>query len=297
MIGTSYIYAHTYREAGDFGLSAINASTLSEISHKSYANDKITDFFVYSDSRIVTRSDNNLSVMSFDGTSFSTLCSIDIQSSLITGVTCNNNFAFVSTGDRIISLSISTGNIAQEYNMKNSYRAYNLVASGDYLFVRKSDLYFHGHKLGVYRITTEGFLVNPADVGSVQEVEVASPAFDTDLGRLSVDSSFNIIETGLHVNRLVTFNGSGLTVVGELTPFYPALEFVKHGTYYFISPDLDMRVLSRSGLVFTELYSSSTPTRFATYKCPGFVADEFFMTRDIQNDVYGRSISRNLIVP
>jgi hypothetical protein len=294
--GGSYLYAQSYFEAGDYGLMALDPDTLAVLGTFKYSSDRISDFSVYSDSRIAIRSDNKLAVLSFDGTTFSVVRSIGIKSTINNGVACNNNFAFASTGSNIVSLDISTGKTAQTLNIPNSYYSRGLACTDNYLFVRECNTSLNSFKLAAYEINTD-YITNPHKNLYLLDT-ISSSIFDQDLGRLTVDpSSLEIIETGLYANRLITFNGSTLTVVGEITPFYPALEFVKHGSYYFISPDKTLRVLSRSGLVFTALYTGSLVSSYAVYKCPGFSTNEFFSSRDILGDGVGISISKNQITP
>jgi hypothetical protein len=294
--GDSYLYARTYYEAGDFGIMALDPDTLEVLGTFSYRSDRISDFNVFSDSRIAVRSDSKLAVLSFDGTSFNTVCSIKIKSTINNGVTCNNNFAFVSCGSRIISLDISTGKQAKSLNIPDFYYARSISCTDGLLFVRECNLNLNSFRLAAYEINAD-YITNPH--GNLFLLDaIYSPFFDQDLGRLTIDpSSLEIIETGIEVNRLITFSGGEFTVVGDITPFYPALEFVKHGSYYFISPDKTLRVFSRSGLVLTVLFTGSLVSRYAAYKCPGFSADEFFSSRDILGDGVGISVSKNQIAP
>jgi hypothetical protein len=293
--GGSYLYAQSYFEASDYGIIALDPDTLEVLTSFSYSSDRITDFSVYSDSRIAVRSDKKLAILSFDGTSFSEICSVGIRSAITTGVTCNNDFAFVSCGSKIISLDITLGEIAQEFNVPGFNYVRAISCTDDYLFARKCSINISTYKLAAYEINGD-YKTNPH--GNIYRLdEIDSTIFDMDMGRLTVDSSLNIIETGLYTNRLVTFNGSIFTVVGDLTPFYPALEFVKHGNYYFTSPDTDLIILSRSGLIFTEEYNAPVLTPRPSYKCPGFDTYEFFSSRDVLGDGTGRNVSLNEIVP
>jgi len=299
--GDTYLYAHTYLEAGDYGIIALDpgsspgSSTMSVLGEFKLNNDRISDFCVYSDSRIAVRSDTMLHVLSFNGTSFRVLWSLKYKSKLNTGIACNGSFAFVSCGDNIVSFDMSTGKIAQKMNIPNSYYARGIYATDDYLFVRKCSIDFKKYKLAVYWINDSYAIGSQKNLTLIDEID--SPDFDMDLGRLSVDASLNVIETGNTVHRVITFDGSFLTVVGELTPFYPALEFVKHGDYYFISPDRGLKVFSMAGTVLTKLYETESNTKFSSYRCPGFSPYAFFSSRDIPGDVIGRNISKNLISP
>jgi hypothetical protein len=294
--GDSYLYAHTYFEAGDYGIMALDPDTLSVLDTFKYQSDRISDFSVYSDSRIAIRSDNKLAVLSFNGTSFSVLCSVGIKSPINNGVTCNSNFAFASTGSKIVSLDISTGKTAQMLNTPDFYYSRGLACTDDYLFVRECRINLDSFRLAAYEINSD-YITNPHRNLYLLD-SISSPIFDQDLGRLTVDpSSLEIIETGLYTNRLITFSGSAFTVVGEITPFYPALEFVKHGSYYFISPDKTLRVFSRSGLVLTVLFTGTLISKYASYRCPGFSSDEFFSSRDILGDGIGINVSKNQILP
>ena len=304
--GNSYIYAQSYFEAGEYGLMAIDPTTLAVLDTFKYNSDRISDFSVYSDSRIAIRSDKMLAVLSFELSPdpdydmevrlhFRVLCRIGIRSSINIGVACNNDFAFASCGSKIISLDIATGKIAQELNIPSFYNVRSISCTNDYLFARKTSINLQSYKLSAYEINTD-YLTNPHK-NLYQLDEIDSSMFDMDLGRLSVDDSLNIIEPCLESNRLVTFSGSAFAVVGDLIPFYPALEFVKHGGYYFMSPDMDLRILTRSGLTFTEEYNSTNVTQRSSYRCPGFSPTEFFSTRDILGDGSGRNISKNTITP
>lgn len=293
--GDSYLYAHSYFEAGDYGLMAIDPTTLEILDTYSLRSGRISDFHVYSDSRIVARSTNKLVVLSFDGSSFTEVCSKSVVSTINVGVTCNNNFAFISCGSKIISIDISANKIAQEWNVPNSFYVRDMTCTDDYLFARKTNINFTSYKLTAYEINND-YATNPhKNIYKLDEID--SEDFDMDLGRLTVDSSLNIIETGLETNRLLTFNGSTFTLVGELTPFYPALEFVKHGNYYFISPGNDLIIFTLSGLTLSEEYNSPLLTRRPSYICPGFSTYEFFSSRDILGDGTGRNISKRLITP
>jgi hypothetical protein len=291
--GGSYLYAQTYYEASDYGIAALDPDTLEVIASFSYSSDRITDFSVYSDSRIAVRSDKNLAVLSFDGVSFSEVCSVGIRSTITTGVACNNDFAFVSCGSKIISLDITLGEIAQEFNVPGFNFVRAISCTDSYLFARKCSINLSTFKLTAYEINND-YKTNPHN-NIYRLDEIDSTIFDLDLGRLTIDSSLNIIEPGLYSNRLVTFSGGAFTIDGELTPFYPALEFVKHGDYYFVSPEKNLIILSRSGLVFTEEYNSPVLTQRSSYKCPGFDTQEFFSSRDVLGDGTGRNVSLNEI--
>jgi hypothetical protein len=294
--GDYYIYAHTYFEAGDYGIMALDPDTLAVLDTFKYRSDRISDLSVYSDSRIAIRSDSKLAVLSFDGTTFSVVRSVGIKSTINNGVTCNNNFAFASTGSKVVSLEISTGKTAQMLNIPNFYYSRGLACTDDYLFVRECNINLDSFRLAAYEINND-YITNPHKNLYLLDT-ISSPIFDQDLGRLTVNpSSLEIIETGLYTNRLITFDGSTLTVVGDLTPFYPALEFIKHGSYYLISPDKSLKILSRSGLIFTEEFAGSVLSRYASYRCPGFNVDEFFSSRDILGDGIGINISKNQIIP
>lgn len=308
--GDSYLYAQFYYEAGEYGIMAIDPTTLAVLDTFRYNTDRISDISVYSDSRIAVRSDNRVAVLSFGFDpdesiyKFTKICEKGIRSTINTGVACNNDFVFVSCGSKIISVKISTGKIAQELNITNYYTARAIACTSDYLFVRETSIGMSTFKLAAYRINLD-YLTNPN--GNLQFLnEIDSPVFDTDLGRLCVDASLNIIEPGMHTNRLITFNGAEFTVVGDLTyedsggdpiEFLPALEFVKHGNYYFISPNNDLRIFTRSGLVLTQGYINPSLSRMPTYMCPGFISTEFYTTRDIIGDGTGRNISKKTITP
>jgi len=294
--GRSYLYAHTYFEAGDYGIMALDPDTLAVLDTFKYRSDRISDFSVYSDSRIAIRSDSKLAVLSFDGITFSAVRSVGIKSTINNGVTCNNNFAFASTGSKVVSLEISTGKTAQMLNIPNFYYSRGLACTDDYLFVRECNINLDSFRLAAYEINND-YITNPHKNLYLLDT-ISSPIFDQDLGRLTIDpSSLEIIETGLYTNRLITFDGSTLTVVGDLTPFYPALEFIKHSSYYLISPDKSLKILSRSGLIFTEEFAGSVLSRYASYRCTGFNVDEFFSSRDILGDGIGINISKNQIIP
>jgi hypothetical protein len=295
--GGSYLYAQTYFEAGSYGIMALDKDTLAVLNTFTFEADRISDFCVYSDNRIAVRSDNRLAVLSFDGNSFDVVASVGIRSTINMGVACNSTFAYASCGSKIICMSISTGEIIQEYNVQDSYNSRDICCTEFYLFVRKCLINFKGYKLAVYRINND-YIINPEkNISLIDEID--SPAFDLDLGKLTLDGT-DIIETGLRSNRLVNFNGTSLTVINDLTPFYPALEFVKFGSYYFISPDTKLRVLIRSGtwgVNWVELYSSTAVSKQYSYKCPGFIPTEFYSTRDILGDGTGRNVSKNLLNP
>lgn len=306
--GTSYAYAQTYVEAGNYGIMAFNPDQLNipdddpwdpennklAAHYYTLEDDRISDFSAYSDNRIAVRSDRNLAVLSFDGEKFSTIYSAAIRSSINTGIACNSNFAFASCGGRIVSLDINTGKIAQEYRVPDAFYTRDLCCTESYLFVRKCQIDFKAFKLSVYRINND-YLTNPdGNISFIDEID--SPAFDLDLGRLTIVGS-EVLETGLNSHRLVSFNGSALTVQGNLTPFYPALEFIRHGSYYFPSPDVSLKVLSRSWYTWSTLYESSTASKYPSYICPGNDIYEFLSSRDSQGDGLGRNVSRNTIVP
>lgn len=293
--GNFYLYSQTYFEAGDFGIQAFDPENLTTIASFNYQSDRISDFFVYSDSRIAVRSDKMLAVLSFNGSSFSEICRIGIRSDINTGVACNNDFAFVSCGSKIITMDISTGKIAQEHNVQDYYYVRAISCTDDYLFARKTSINLKSFKLAAYEINAD-YITNPHK--NIYELdEIDSPIYDMDLGKLTVDASLNIIEPCLESNRLITFDGSAFTVVGDITPFYPALEFVKHGNYYFLSPDTDLKIFTLSGLTLTEEYNSPVLTRRSSYRCPGFLPNEFFSTRDILGDGTARNVSLNEIAP
>jgi len=295
--GLSYVYAQTYYEAGDYGIMAFRVHDgLAILGEKHFHNDRIGDFCVFSDSRIAIRSDEQLTVFRYGGAKdFDIVQSIKIKSSLNTGIACNNDFAYVTTGSKIICLDISTGEIAQEFNVTNSFYARSLYASTHYLYVRKCSIDYKTYKLAVYRINYN-YKTNPDGHLSLID-EIDSPRFDIDLGRLFVDSYYKyLIEPCDLSNRLITFNGTSLTVVGDLTPFYPALEFIQADGYFIASPDTNLVVLSRSGLTFTEEYRSPVITPYASYRCPGYYTNEFISTRNILGDGIGKNISINKIV-
>lgn len=288
--GSSYLFAQLYYEAGEYGIMAIDPTTLAVLSTFSYNDDRISDICAYSDSRIAIRSDNRVAVLSFDvETGFTEICKRGIVSSLNLGVTCNNDFVFASCGSKVISVKISTGMIAQELNIPNYYLSRDIECTPDYLFVRKTNINTMNFKLAVYRINPDYLTNSNKNLQFISELD--SPEFDTDLGRLTIDDSLNIIEPCLASNRLVTFDGSSLTLVGDLTPFYPALRFIKHGSYYFISPNKDMRVFTRSGLTLQEEYVSPNLSLMPSYVCPGFSPNQFYTTRDVLEDGSGRNIS------
>lgn len=299
--GSSYLFAQLYYEAGDYGIMAIDPTTLAVLSTFSYNDDRISDICAYSDSRIAIRSDNRVAVLSFDvETGFTEIFRRGIKSTINTGLACNNDFVFVSCGSKIISVKISTGEIAQELNIPNYYLARAISCASDYLFVRETNISMTNYKLAAYRINSD-YLTNPNK--NLQYIhEIDSPAFDTDLGRLTVDDSLNIIEPGVYANRYITFNGTNLTAVGEITPFIPTLEFVKHGDYYFNSPNTTMKLytLSTVTLELTEEYTSLSESQMPTYVCPGFpgfIPPEIYTTRDISGDGSGRNVSRKNITP
>lgn len=292
--GGSYLFAQSYYEAGDYGLIAIDPMTLEIKEQLFYNNDRVTDFAVYSDSRIAIRSDDQLSVLSFDGTSFSKICSMGIRSPIITGVACNENFAFASCSSKIVALDIYTSKVAQEFPIIDLSYVRTIYATDNYLFARKISLNYKNYTLCVYRINND-YKTNPEGLLSKID-EISSPEYDLDMGRLCIDDDLNIIENGEESNRLVTFDGNALTVVGNLEPFYPTLEFVKHGNYYFTSPDKNLIVLSRVGTTFTEEYRSLIPSKYFSYSCPGVSVNEFFSTRDAVSDSIGRNISKKEIV-
>jgi hypothetical protein len=181
-------------------------------------------------------------------------------------------------------------------NIPDFYYSRGLACTDDYLFVRECNLNMTSFRLAAYKINND-YITNPHKNLYLLDT-ISSPIFDQDLGRLTVDpSSLEILETGINSHRLIIFNGKEFTVVGEITPFYPALEFVKHGSYYFISPDKILRIFSRSRLVLTELFTGSILSRYASYRCPGFLSDEFFSSRDILGDGIGINVSKNQISP
>lgn len=301
--GGSYLYAQLYYEAGEYGIMAIDPTTLAVLSTFSYNNDRISDICVYSDSRIAIRSDNTVAVLSFDGTIFTQVCKRTIRSSINTGIACNNDFVFVSCGSKIISVNISTGEIAQELNTPDYYTARAISCASDYLFVRETNISMTSYKLAAYRINSD-YLTNPnRNLQFLHEID--SPGFDTDLGRLTVDASLNIIEPCIYSNRFITFNGTELTVMGDLTvgiehtTYLPALEFIKHGDYYFISPNTTMKLytLNTTTLELTEEYASISVSQMPTYVCPGFIPSQIYTTRDISGDGSGRNVSRKNITP
>lgn len=322
--GDSYLYAQSYYEAGEYGVMAIDPTTLAVLDTFRYNTDRISDISVYSDSRIAVRSDNRVAVLSFGFDpgeniyKFTKICEKGIRSTINTGVACNNDFVFVSCGSKIISVKISTGKIAQELNITNYYTARAIACTSDYLFVRKTSIGMSTFKLAAYRINLD-YLTNSN--GNLQFLnEIDSPVFDTDLGRLCVDASLNIIEPGINTNRLVTFNGAEFTVVGDIhckvipneeppieeppvdyVPFFSTLEFIKHGDYFFASPNNNLRVftldMDAHKYMLREIYTSTSLSRMPTYMCPGFISTEFYTTRDIIGDGTGRNISKKTITP